>query len=530
MRLSSEENRKKRERYPFRKTMNGSSATSSLLMGYEGVPKSNNDNMNYFLDQDEEDPQYHNLQQHAILSSWRRAIFPQDLPYSIVVEEIKQLYTIALPMIITGLLFYGKAVISMLFMGRLGKDVLAGGSLSIGFANITGYSVLSGLAMGMEAISCQAYGAKQWLLMGHALQCTIFILISASLPISFLWLNVEPILIYCGQDPSIASIASTYLAFSIPDLLFQSFINPLKIYLRSQKITQPIMHSAAVALVLHAPITYFLVYYLELGLRGISIATVLTDLNLLTSLLLYLYFTGIHKKSWQGWSLNLAIPSCISVCLEWWWYELMIVFSGLLGDAAEAVASMGILIQTTSLVYIFPSALSLAVSTRVGNELGAKRPDRARASSHVALACAVLTGLIAMSFTTTLRNAWGRAFTTDETILSLTAMAMPVVGLCELGNCPQTTGCGVLRGSARPSLGANINLGSFYGVGMPIAVIMSFVLDMGFLGLWFGLLAAQATCALVMLFMLLGTDWGLEAKRARELTRANTSAVQNEEP
>ncbi|KAI3904031.1 hypothetical protein MKW92_026808 [Papaver armeniacum] len=531
MRLSSssEEKRNKRERYSIRKTMDGSSATSSLLIGYEGLPKSNDDNMDYFLDQDEEDPQYHNLQQHTI--SWRS---------SAVVEELKQLYSIAFPMIITGLLFYGKAVISMLFMGRLGKDVLAGGSLSIGFANITGYSVLSGLAMGMEAISSQAYGAKQWLIMGHALQCTIFILISASLPISFLWLNVEPILVYCGQDPSIASIAATYLAFCLPDLLFQSFINPLKIYLRSQNITQPLMYSAAFALALHAPINYLLVYYLELGLRGISIATVITDLNLLASLLLYLYFTGIHKRSWQGWSLEcfrewkpilkLAIPSCISVCLEWWWYELMIVFSGLLGDAAEAVASMGILIQTTSLVYIFPSALSLAVSTRVGNELGANRPDRARASSHVALACAVLTGLIAMSFTTTLRNAWGRAFTTDEAILSLTAMAMPVVGLCELGNCPQTTGCGVLRGSARPSLGANINLGSFYGVGMPIAVIMSFVLDMGFLGLWFGLLAAQATCALVMLFMLLGTDWGLEAKRARELTRANNSAVQTEEP
>jgi multidrug resistance protein, MATE family len=44
------------------------------------------------------------------------------------------------------------------------------------------------------------------------------------------------------------------------------------------------------------------------------------------------------------------------------------------------------------------------------------------------------------------------------------------LGMCELGNCPQTTGCGVLRGSARPKIGANVNLGSFYVVGMPVAV------------------------------------------------------------
>lgn len=65
----------------------------------------------------------------------------------------------------------------------------------------------------------------------------------------------------------------------------------------------------------------------------------------------------------------------------------MILLSGLLTNAAEVVASMGIILQATSLVYIFPSALSFAVSTRVGNELGGKNPGRARTSSTVALSC-----------------------------------------------------------------------------------------------------------------------------------------------
>ena len=59
---------------------------------------------------------------------------------------------LAQPMILTGLLLYLRSMISMLFLGRLGGLALAGGSLAIGFANITGYSVLSGLAMGMEPI------------------------------------------------------------------------------------------------------------------------------------------------------------------------------------------------------------------------------------------------------------------------------------------------------------------------------------------------------------------------------------------
>lgn len=194
----------------------------------------------------------------------------------------------------------------------------------------------------------------------------------------------------------------------------------------------------------------------------------------------------------------------------------MIVFSSFLLDAKATVAAMGILIQTTSLVYIFPSALSLAVSTRVGNELGANRPAKARFAMHVALACASILAVLAMTFTTTMRHVWGSIFTSDKHILSLVAVAMPIVGLCELGNCPQTAGCGVLRGTARPTTGANINLGSFYIVGLPVALVLG--LKVGFAGLWCGLLAAQATCATLMVIVLGKTNWSLQATRAKQLT------------
>lgn len=438
---------------------------------------------------------------------------------------------IALPLIMTGLLVYGKSAISMFFLGKIGKEALAGGSLAISIANISGYSVISGLAAGMEGISSQAFGAHCWPILSQTLQRTIAILVITCIPISLLWLNSETFFIFWGQNPTVSSIATTYLSFSIPTLLFQSLINPLKIYLRTQNVTFPLMLSSALALAIHAPINYLLVYHLDLGIRAIALAGGFTDLNILVTLLLHILFSGMYKRTWQGWSLQncftewkpilcQAVPSCVSVCLEWWWYELMILLSGLLNNAAEAVAAMGILIQATALVYQFPFALNQAASTRVGNELGANQPSRAKTSSLVALLCGVLTGITAMSFMVTMRNSWGHIFTADGAIASLTATALPLVGLCELGNCPQTTVCGVLRGSARPTLGACINLGSFYGVGFPIALLMVFVMDMGLLGLWLGLLAAQMVCAAIMVVVLMTTDWKAQAERARELTTA----------
>ena len=140
----------------------------------------------------------------------------------------------------------------------------------------------------------------------------------------------------------------------------------------------------------------------------------------------------------------------------------MILLCGLLLNPEATVASMGVLIQTTALIYIFPSSLSFGVSTRVGNELGANNPKKARLAAIVGLSFSFTLGFSALVFAVTVRKIWASMFTQDTEIIALTSMVLPIIGLCELGNCPQTTGCGVLRGTARPKLGANINLSCFY--------------------------------------------------------------------
>ncbi|KAG4939720.1 hypothetical protein AAZX31_16G175500 [Glycine max] len=451
---------------------------------------------------------------------------PHHVPEAI--KEVFSISKIVIPMILTGLLLYCRSMISMLFLGHLGELALAGGSLAIGFANITGYSILSGLAVGMEPICGQAFGAKRFTLLGLCLQRTILLLLFTSLPISLLWLYMKQILLLCGQDVAIATQAQSYLVYSIPDLIAQSFLHPLRIYLRTQSITLPLTLCASFSILLHIPINYFLVAHLKLGIKGVALGGVLTNFNLVASLILYIVFSGTHKKTWGGFSfecftqwkslLNLAIPSCVSVCLEWWWYEIMILLCGLLVNPKATVASMGILIQTTSLLYIFPSSLSFSVSTRVGNKLGAQKPSKARLSAIVGLSCSFMSGVLALVFALMVRNTWASMFTKDKDIITLTSMVLPIIGLCELGNCPQTTGCGVLRGTARPKVGANINLGCFYLVGMPVSIWLAFFTGYDFQGLWLGLLAAQGSCAVTMLVVLCRTDWEFEAQRAKKLT------------
>ncbi|CAA7405280.1 unnamed protein product [Spirodela intermedia] len=436
----------------------------------------------------------------------------------------------AAPITAMNCLVFLRAMVSVLCLGRLGGLELAGGALSIGFTNITGYSVLFGLASGLEPLCSQAYGSKNWELISLSFQRTVVLLLAAAVPIAVLWLNLGPILgTLLRQDPAITAVAATYCAYSLPDLLTNAFLQPLRVYLRSQGITKPMMCCSAVAVLFHVPLNLVLVFVLGMGVPGVAISAVLTNLNMVLFLLGYLYFSGACELTWTGWSpaslshlsplLRLALPSCLGVCLEWWWYEIMTVLAGYLPEPTVAVGATAILIQTTSLMYTVPMALGACVSTRVGNELGAGRPEKARVAALVALGCAVVIGGVNVIWTAALRTRWAALFTEDAAVVALAAAAMPVMGLCELGNCPQTTGCGVLRGTARPAVGARINLLSFYLVGTPVAVALAFFLGGGFAGLWYGLLTAQAACAVsVLTVVLLRTDWELEAARARKLT------------
>ncbi|CAA0408593.1 Protein DETOXIFICATION 55 [Arabidopsis thaliana] len=462
-----------------------------------------------------------------------------------VVEELKRIWDISFPVAAMSILNYLKNMTSVVCMGRLGSLELAGGALAIGFTNITGYSVLSGLATGMEPLCGQAIGSKNPSLASLTLKRTIFLLLLASLPISLLWLNLAPLMLMLRQQHDITRVASLYCSFSLPDLLANSFLHPLRIYLRCKGTTWPLMWCTLVSVLLHLPITAFFTFYISLGVPGVAVSSFLTNFISLSLLLCYIYLENNNNDKTTSKSLCLdtplmlygsrdsgendvwstlvkfAVPSCIAVCLEWWWYEFMTVLAGYLPEPKVALAAAAIVIQTTSLMYTIPTALSAAVSTRVSNELGAGRPEKAKTAATVAVGAAVAVSVFGLVGTTVGREAWGKVFTADKVVLELTAAVLPVIGACELANCPQTISCGILRGSARPGIGAKINFYAFYVVGAPVAVVLAFVWGLGFMGLCYGLLGAQLACAISILTVVYNTDWNKESLKAHDLVGKN---------
>ncbi|BBN14429.1 MATE family, multidrug and toxin extrusion protein [Marchantia polymorpha subsp. ruderalis] len=443
-----------------------------------------------------------------------------------ILLELQELHRLAVPKLLINIVIYVQTFVSVYFLGMLGQKELAAGSFAVGFANIFGYSILTGLAQGIESICGQSFGGAKLPLLGLALQRMLIIMMLCSAFLCLLWTNVVSLLsAFPGIDLDMLNSAQTYLNYSRPDLFAKSLLLPLEIFLRSQQLTQPVMYTTTFSALLHLPINFLLLYRFDMGLRGVALAMSLTDFIHIGLLSLYLQWSGICRRTWMrldwkvvtslGPMLKLALNSCIAVAIEWWWYEIILLSASFLPYSEASVASMGILIRLTALTYMLPSSLAAAVSTRIGNELGANKPDQARIATLAATAYSFLWAFVACSFIIAMRNSWGLWFTKDATSLDLTSKALPVLGLCEIGNYPQTVAYGILMGSSRPDVSVKIYFVAFYLVGLPTAMILAFYFGVGLVGFWYGLLAAQITCAALMLYVVLRTSWVEQAHQTQ---------------
>lgn len=119
-----------------------------------------------------------------------------------------------------------------------------------------------------------------------------------------------------------------------------------------------------------------------------------------------------------------------------------------------------------------------------------------------------------------LRHVLPRAFTNDEEVISKTATILTLLGIFTLFDHGQGVYAGILRGCGLQKFGAIFNVLGYYVIGIPVMVILAFVLHMGVAGLWYGLVSAvfvQVLAYTVLLFF--RTDWNKQALIAVQRSR-----------
>ncbi|GLT53605.1 hypothetical protein SLA2020_268650 [Shorea laevis] len=299
------------------------------------------------------------------------------------------------------------------------------------------------------------------------------------------------------------------------------------------------MFSSAMALAFHVPINILLAKVK--GLEGVSMAVWVTDLIVVILLALYVFMTENSKeRRWKegGWwdhsisdwlrFLKLCGPCCLTTCLEWWCYEILVLLTGRLANAKQAVGVLAIVLNFDYLLYSVMLSLATCASTRISNELGANRVAAAYQSAYVSLAASIVSGCIGGLVMVAARGIWGHLFSHDKGVIRGVKKMMLLMAVVEVVNFPLTVCGGIVRGTAKPWLAMYANLGGFYLLALPLSVVLAFKAALGLSGLLLGFLVGMVACLVLLLVFVTRIDWVDEAGKAQILA-CNVDIVKEDE-
>ncbi|RCV33204.1 hypothetical protein SETIT_7G064200v2 [Setaria italica] len=440
-------------------------------------------------------------------------------------EVRKQLY-LAGPLIVAWLLQNSVRIISLMFVGHLGELALSSASMATSFASVTGFSLLLGMASSLDTLCGQAFGAKQHHLLGIYKQRAILVLTLVSIGLAVVWWYTGKILLLFGQDPEIAAGAGSYIRWMIPALFVYGPLQCHFRFLQAQNIVLPVMLSSGVTAVSHVLVCWLLVYKIGLGYKGAALACAISYLINVSILSIYVRLAPACENTRRGFSkeafhgiptfLRLAVPSALMVCLEWWSFEILVILSGLLPNPKLATSVLSILLNTSTLAFMIPFGLSAAISTRVSNELGAGRPQAARLATRVVMVLAIAIGILVGLAMVLVRNLWGYAYSNEAEVVKHISKMMPILAVSFLFDCLQCVLSGIARGCGWQKIGACVNLGAYYMIGIPAAFCLAFLDHLGVMGLLLGMICALVVQMLLLLAITLCSNWEKEALKTKD--------------
>ncbi|VAH28873.1 unnamed protein product [Triticum turgidum subsp. durum] len=317
---------------------------------------------------------------------------------------------------------------------------------------------------------------------------SIIVLLIVSVPIAIVWVFIPEVLPLIGQQPEIANEAGKYALWLIPGLFAFSVAQCFSKFLQCQSLIFPMVLSSMITLAVFIPLCWFLVYKVGMGNAGAALSVSICDWVEVIVLGLYIKFSPSCEKTrapltWEAFKgigsfMRLAVPSALMIC-----------------------------ISTVVLLYNLPYGIGTAASVRVSNELGAGNPEGARLVVGVALSIVVCSAVLVSTTLLALRHFIGIAFSNEEEVVDYVTRMVPVLSISVITDSFQGVLSGVSRGCGWQHLGAYVNLGAFYLVGIPVALFFGFTMQLRGMGFWIGMIAGGATQVTLLSVITATTKW-----------------------
>lgn len=433
------------------------------------------------------------------------------------VDEAKLQIAFSAPMILTNISYYAIPLISVMFAGHLGDIELAGATLGNSWFTVTGIAVMIGFSGALETLCGQGYGARLYRMLGIYLQSSAIVSIFISAHIAILWYYTEPVLIFLRQEPRVAAMAAVYMRYLIPGIFAYGLIQCTLRFCQAQSVVMPLVAFSVVSVINHVILAYSLAHVAGLGFKGTSISASISLWMSFIMLAGYVKFSEKFKLTWGGISmeafqhiiptLKLAIPSALMVCFEYWAFEILVLLAGLMPNSERSTSLIAMCVNTESITYMITYGFSAAVSTRVSNEIGSGNIKKAKNAVGVTLKLSIFLASNVVMLLATGHNVWASFFSSNTEIIKEFSYMTPLLTMSILFDSAQGILSGVARGCGWQHLAAWTNLVAFNLIGLPLACLFGFVMQLHGKGLWMGLICGLLCQASTLLVITIRTKW-----------------------
>jgi len=431
----------------------------------------------------------------------------------------KAIFLLAVPMILELIMESTFAVVDIFFVGKLGPSAVATVGLTETYLFLL-YSIGMGLSMAVTAIVARRIGEKEKEKAGISAVQSIFLAVLISLPFTLAGIFYsKELLAIMGADDWILEHGYRYMQWMLGGnavIMLLFIINAIFRGAGDAAIAMRVLWIAnGINIVLDPILIFGWGPFPEMGIEGAAIATnigrgigVITQLYFLLKGVkhirvfreqIYLHFKTIYaiiKTSLGG------VGQMIIAMTSWIFIMRILAEFG-----SEVIAGTTIAMRIMMFTMMPAWGMSNAVATLVGQNLGAKKPDRAERSVWITgvwnMIFLIGVAVIYFIFSESLVG----FFTDDLKVISVGAMWLRIVSYAYFVYGWWMVSVQAFNGAGDTITPTKINFVFFWLIEIPLSYFMAKTLDMGYSGVFWAIFIAETAVGLFTLWLFTRGKW-----------------------
>ncbi|KAL9275260.1 DETOXIFICATION 24-like protein [Drosera capensis] len=432
--------------------------------------------------------------------------------------ELKLIWKVSFPAIIFRVSSFGTSVVTQSFVGHVNTTELAAYALIQTISGRFAYGVLLGMSSATETLCGQAFGARQYHMMGIYLQRSWVVGTATTVALLPFFIFAASMYKLLGQGETVSDASEEISLWYTPVVYTYCFNMTVQMYLQAQQKNMILGWLSTVMFGLHVFLSWIIVDKLDWGVPGAMGALNFSSWALVFGEIIYV-IGGWCPNTWKGFSLaafkdlfpvlKLSLSSAVMVCLQLWYNSILVLLAGLSENATVDVSAFSICLNISTWVYMISLGFLTASCVRVSNEIGRGNVKAAKFSTVVVLCVSTTVGLVFWILCLVFGAQLPYLFTSNDEIAATASDLSVLLAFTMLFQ-------RVAVGLGTQGKIAVVNICTYYLIGIPIGLVLDYVFHYGIKGIWIGMLCGIVTQTIVLCYMTWKTDWDGEVNKAAE--------------